>query len=115
MLYQPIYSTKDYESLQNDVDSLFSHSTHTLLNVNATKCKYMIISRKKRANHPQHNLNNLLLENVKEYKYLGLWLTTDLFVLKLKRKSEHFIVNFTNVHQLPSKYGLLTKRVTIHY
>ncbi len=79
MLYRPIYSTKDYESLQNDVDSLFSCSTHTLLNFNATKCKYMIISRKC-ASQPQHNLhlNNVLLENIKEYKYLGIWLTTDL-------------------------------------
>ena len=47
VLYHPIYCQEDYNSLQNDVDSLCDWTSSAFLNLNAAKCKYMIISRKK--------------------------------------------------------------------
>ena len=80
MLHRPIYSIDDYESLQNDIDNLYLCSSSISLDFNATKCKYMIISRKKQPTSPLYNLNlnNTPLEKVNEYKYLGIWLTADL-------------------------------------
>ena len=74
------HGVADYQSLQNDIDSLYLWSSDSLLDFNVIKCKYMIISRKKRPNLPSCNLklNNIPLEEVDEYKYLGVWLTSDL-------------------------------------
>ena len=47
VLYCPIYCQEDYNSLRNDVDSLCDLTSSAFLNLNAAKCEYMLISRKK--------------------------------------------------------------------
>ena len=47
VLYRPIYCQEDYNSLRNDVDLLCDWTSSAFLNLNAAKCKYMVISRKK--------------------------------------------------------------------
>ena len=80
VLYRPIYCQEDYNSLRNDVDSLCDWTSSAFLNLNAAKCKYMVISRKKQPIVP---LTPILvcanvLERVNSFKYLGVWITKDL-------------------------------------
>ena len=80
VLYRPIYCQKDYNSLQNDVDSLCDWTSSPFLNLNAAKCKCMVISRKKQPIVP---LTPILIcgnvvERVNSFKYLGVWVTKDL-------------------------------------
>jgi len=51
-LYRPIYTATDYDLVQMDIDSLCSWTDNSLLHLNAIKCKYMIISRKKQPSIP---------------------------------------------------------------
>ena len=80
VLYHPIYCQEDYNSLRNDVDSLCDWTSSAFLYLNAAKCKYMVISRKKQPIVP---LTPILvcgnvLERVNSFKYLGVWITKDL-------------------------------------
>ena len=63
----------------NDVDTVSDWIKENLLNLNVQKCKQMIITRKK---HPAPLVNMILngktLELVSAYKYLGVWITSDL-------------------------------------
>jgi len=79
-LYRPIYTAIDYDLMQMDIDSLCSWTDNNLLCLNAIKCKYMIISRKKHPSVPGSPLtvNHSQLDRVSSYKYLGVWLTSSL-------------------------------------
>ena len=79
-LYRPIYTAADYDLVQTDIDSLCSWTDNNLLRLNAIKCKYMIISRKKQPSIPGSPLtvNHSQLDRVSSYKYLGVWLTSSL-------------------------------------
>ena len=65
--------------LQGDVDTISDWIKSNLLNLNAKKCKQMVITRKK---HPSSPVNLFLdgkaLEMVNAYRYLGVWITNDL-------------------------------------
>ena len=49
VLYRTICSSSDYLHFQNDVDALADCISSFLLNLNPTKSKYMIITRKRQA------------------------------------------------------------------
>ena len=78
LLYHPIYTHADYHELQGNVNNLCTWTDGNNLKFNATKCKYMIISRKKQPIIPNSPLliNNCCLERVDSYKYLGVWITS---------------------------------------
>ena len=80
MFYRIIRSAIDYHTLQIDIDSLCRWTDSNLLTFNATKCKYMIVSRKKQPTHPSTPImiKGTSLECVTSYKYLGVWLTSTL-------------------------------------
>ena len=82
VLYRPIYCQEDYNSLRNDVDSLCDWTSSAFLYLNAAKCKYMLISRKKQPIVPLTPIlvcgNALQIERVNSFKYLGVWITKDL-------------------------------------
>ena len=69
-----------YYDLQVDVNNLCAWTDGNNMKFNATKCKYMIISRKKQPIIPNSPLviNNCCLERVNFYKYLGVWITSTL-------------------------------------
>ena len=80
LLYRPIYTSADYHDLQGDVNNLCAWTDGNNLKFNATKCKYMILSRKKQPIIPNSPLliNNCCLERVNSYKHLGVWITSTL-------------------------------------
>ena len=79
LLFKTITSTGDYVELQKDVDTLNNWVTTNHLSFNTSKCKYMLISRKKYPSHPPTLvIGSSTLERVYSYKYLGLRLTSTL-------------------------------------
>ena len=78
LLYMPINSPSDYTKLQNDVDTLVSWISHQYLTLNPAKCKAMLISNKKSYAPPSITINQTPIESVREFKYLGVLLTSNL-------------------------------------
>ena len=65
--------------LQSDIDKILNWTTVNLMSFNTSKCKQMIISRKKSQNvAPALSLSGQVLELVNHYKYLGFYLSADL-------------------------------------
>ena len=79
VIYQPICNARDFLLIQNDTDTIPVWIKNNLLMLNVLKCKQMILSRKQ---HPAAPLNVKVdgnaLEIVDAYKYLGVWITSDL-------------------------------------
>lgn len=80
LLYRPISCLpQDYEDLQNDIDTIASWVSLNYLSFNISKCKYMIVTRKRKSAPPLSlRLSGEPLERVDCYKYLGLLLSSDL-------------------------------------
>ena len=77
LLYHPIRSPVDYHHLQIDIDCLCDWTDLIYLQFNNSKCKFMIISRKRKSIQPHQPLavHGTQLERVYSHKYLGVWLT----------------------------------------
>ena len=79
LLYRRIQNIEDFAFLQNDVTKLCSWTNDNLLDFNAIKCKYMLISKRREPILPVVlTVNSSPLERVDAYKYLGVWITSDL-------------------------------------
>lgn len=79
LLYRPILSGNDYALVQQDVDVLGVWSLLSHLSFNTTKCKTMVLSRKRLKTTPsQISLLGSQLERVESFKYLGLLIKCDL-------------------------------------
>ena len=80
MLYRPIHAIDDYDHLQQDINKLCTSTNNNLLQYNSTKCKYMIISKRKQPLLPSTPLtnNDSQIERVSSFKYVGVWLTATL-------------------------------------
>ena len=78
-IYRTIFSDSDFVRLQSDVNTIQDWVDCNHMKLNATKCKYMLVSRKRRTTtSPGITLNGIALESVPSFKYLGLLLTSDL-------------------------------------
>ena len=79
-LHRPITSANDYYVLQEDTTAVENWTTANNLQFNISKCKYMMLSRRRTAEIqvPPLTLNGVLLERVETFKYLGLLLPLDL-------------------------------------
>ena len=80
LLYQIIDSPEDFVSVQENINRVFDWSTQNALSLNCTKYKSMIISRKKTSIQPVFplHLNGNPLESVTSFKYLGVYISSDL-------------------------------------
>ena len=79
LLYCAISSEDDYTLLQQDVDVLGVWSLLNHLSFNTSKCKTMVLSRKRLKTQPMPILLlGSLLERVDSFKYLGLKIKCDL-------------------------------------
>ena len=80
LLYKPVKSIEDIHHLQMDIDCISEWVSCNKLTLNPTKCKTMVISRKRNSVQPyaQFVLNGRPLEQVETFKYLGILLSSDL-------------------------------------
>ena len=79
LLYKPIRVDGDYVDLQSDIDSLNNWVSSNHLDFNTSKCKFLLIMRKKKPSHPPLlRLQSSSLERVESIQYLGLLLSSDL-------------------------------------
>ena len=80
LLYRIITCAVDYLLLQEMIHRIEQWSTENYLSFNTSKCKYMIVSRKRNPPEPYVPLQlfGSPLERVDSYKYLGVLLTGDL-------------------------------------
>ena len=79
LIYRRIQTQMDYHLLQQDVGALETWLLQNHLQLNASKCKYMTISRKRSPpSHYQLCIENQPIEKVSTFKYLGVWLSDNL-------------------------------------
>ena len=79
LLYRPITCQGDFIALQEDINILDAWIEANYLQFNISKCKYMVVSRKRAGISPASlTLQGNHLERVECFKYLGLLLTPDL-------------------------------------
>ena len=79
-IYRSISCSTDYEYVQHDITAMEQWSADNFLTLNPSKCKYMLISRKRSPTLPNVPLllHNLPLSKVSTFKYLGILLSDSL-------------------------------------
>ena len=79
LLFRPIQSQEDYHHLQDDIVMIEDWVYSNYLTLNPTKCKYMVVSRKRCPSAPVSlMLSGTEMEKVDCFKYLGLLLSSDM-------------------------------------
>ena len=78
LLYKPIRSNLDRSSFQLDVTLITNWISNNHLTINTSKTKSMTISRARTTVPLQIYINGSLIEEVKHFKYLGVWISSDL-------------------------------------
>ena len=79
LLFRPIQSQEDYHHLQGDILMIEDWVNSNYLTLNLTKCKYMVVSRKRCPSAPLSlMLGGTEMEKVDCFKYLGLLLSSDM-------------------------------------
>ena len=80
MLFKPISASHDAALFQADVNLVNDWVSNNHLTINTNKTKFMLISprRKLPKNFPPLYLNNVQIERVSHFKYLGVWISDDL-------------------------------------
>ena len=80
LLYRNILRAEDYVSLQADLNTVDEWSSSNYLQFNLSKCKYMVMSRKKNVSSPPtpFTLSGHLFDRVYSFKYLGVLIAYDL-------------------------------------
>ena len=80
LLYRPISLPVDFKLLQRDIDAVETNASANYLTFNVAKCKFMLVSRKKRHINPNPSISlyGSPLEVTPTFKYLGLLITSDL-------------------------------------
>ena len=79
LLHHLITSIKDFQRVQNDIDKLCNWLSFYKLSLNPSKCKAMLISRKKLPTvSPSLHVNGSVLQSVSSYRYLGVLISSDL-------------------------------------
>ena len=80
LLYRPIKCQSDYSVLQQEINAINSWVEDNHLQFNISKCKHMLISRKRHTitSPAPLTIASHQLEEVECYKYLGLLFTSDL-------------------------------------
>ena len=85
MIYRSICTPQYLVMLQSDIDSLTPWADQNFLQFNADKCKYMVIFRKRQENPSLESqlslqINGVAMERVDNYKYLRVWITSNLIL-----------------------------------
>ena len=86
LLFHPLKGREDTQLLQDDISTIDKWVQQNHLTFNSAKCKYMVISRKRR---PTYSgvlyLGDTPLEQVECFKYLGVIPASNLFYFSTHR------------------------------
>ena len=79
-LFYEIIELSDYAMVQENINLVHAWFLEWFMEFNISKCKFMIISRKRSryGQSTQLYIEGISLERVNEFKYLGVWLTDTL-------------------------------------
>ena len=120
LLYRAIRDYQDIMYIQQDINLLQSWIQENCLQFNALKCKYMLISRKRQplVLHAPLTINDLAIERVDHFKYLGVWLSHNLTWNKhieeiCKNASKQIGMIYRRFYQNSSKETLLQLYVSL--
>ena len=80
MLFKPISVSHDATLFQADVNLVTDWFSNNHLTINTNKTKFMLISRRRKLpkKFPPLYLNNVQIESVSHFRYLGVWISDDL-------------------------------------
>ena len=79
LLFCPLKGREDTQLLQDDISTIDKWVQQNHLTFNSAKCKYMVISRKRRPTYPGVlYLGDIPLEQVECFEYLGVILSSKL-------------------------------------
>lgn len=78
VLYRTICRTEDSGVLQQDLERINLWCEKWRMQLNLAKCAHMTFTRKKITQITSYSINNTVLTQVLEYKYLGVFFTPDL-------------------------------------
>lgn len=78
IIYRQIRSTTDHAILQQDLECVTNWCTSWQMTLNTDKCKIMTVSRKHSNSLFTYSLNSVTLSRTSSYKYLGVYLTSNL-------------------------------------
>lgn len=78
ILYRTIDCINDSHRLQQDLDEFSSWSKSWQIDLNASKCKSMVVTNKRRVVQSHYVIDGTPLELVKEHSYLGVTITSNL-------------------------------------
>ena len=78
LLYKVIACAQDFIDMQQDVLAIERWSTNNFLTLNSAKCKVMVVSRKKSPYYQPLLLNDVAVDRVESFKYLGINISHDL-------------------------------------
>lgn len=87
VIFRELTSDADVTALQTDLTAVSTWCQKWLMKLNVNKCKVMRVSRTTNP-PPTYYLNNLALDTVSSYKYLGLHITRN---LNWAIRTEHII------------------------
>ena len=78
VLYRVIKTPDDEVTLQNDLQHINTWCNLNCMALNPNKCKLMTVTRSRNPAKPLYNIGDYTLENVDNYKYLGVIISRDL-------------------------------------
>ena len=78
VLYRVIRSRDDELALQNDLQHIGTWCEFNHMMLNSKKCKLMTVTRSRNPPKPIYNIGSQILQNVDNYRYLGLIIWRDL-------------------------------------
>ena len=78
LLYRPIKTESDCKAFQQDINKIVNWISENHLTINVEKTKCMTISRLRSTIPLQVEINGHQIEEVITFKYLGVWISSDL-------------------------------------
>ena len=107
LVYRIIKSKEDHTLLQEDIDKLQEWERDWLMQFSADKCEVIRITKKRNPLTHDYHINEIKLQKVKNAKYLGLTISSDLSWnthVDITAKKATTSLNFLkrNLHSCPS-------------
>ena len=78
LAFREIHSQNDHDDLQRDLDSLSNWARAWQMQFNPSKCYVLRVTQKRTPNIQPYTMMGQNLEDVTDYPYLGVQLTSDL-------------------------------------